>query len=156
METQNEQSLALAGDFKLEGEVVGVLRVRRSKTGGRTISLLPTSSKHGPSMREVSGFKGAALQAYQRRQADALKTQLCAIVGGVAASNGWTGRNARINAKGDMLTVSFKRVQAMTVTVAKDITEEQALARLGLTKEDYEALLESEAMPVEQQTAVAA
>ena len=146
MQNENQTSLALAGDFKLEGEVVGVLRVRRSKSGARSFSLLPTSSKSGPSMRSVSGFKGATLRAFHRRQADALKTQLCAMVGGVGASNEWTGRNARVNAKGDMLTVSFKRVEAMRVSVA-EVTEEAALKALGLTKEQYAAILDGATEP---------
>ncbi len=147
---KEQQELVLSNGFKLEGEIIGALRTRRSKSGSRSIGLLPMSSKNGVSLRSVSGFKGAALQAYSRRQSDDLKTQLCAVVGGIGASTSWTGRNVRVNAKGDLLTVSFKRVMPMSVASPADISEEQALAKLGLSKEQYQAMLELQTEPAAQ------
>lgn len=119
--------------FKLEGEVVGAVQRRVSKKGGVRLALLPLNSKEGkPSLKTVSGKTGKELEAYQRLQQDALKVQIYRLMGGMAASNDWTGKEAGLSPDGNVITVKLQRVTPLIVQ--QKMTEAEAIAFLARAK----------------------
>lgn len=95
------------GLFKAGVELAGAVHSCTNKAGGVRIGLLPMRSKIGDSLASISGFKGAALDAYRSRMNGLLKVEQCGMDGKFAASTDWKAGGIRFNKEGTLATVKW-------------------------------------------------
>ena len=120
--------------FKLEAEVIGQATKKTvSKSGAVKIGM---DSKKALAAR--SGLSGADLDAWTRMRRDELKSKQSELAARMSGDNNWTGGEIVLSAKGDAITMKWKKAAPITVGLAEP-TEEQAAAKLGLTLDELKA-----------------
>lgn len=77
-------------------ELAKAMHLRESDSGSRTVGLLPSTSKDGPSLSQLCGLKGQALKKFKRTMQDELKRQMAKEFAGLSASADWTGRKLTV------------------------------------------------------------
>lgn len=118
--------------FKLEGELVGSTRMKKSTKGVVRLELLPLKSSDGmPSLGSVSGLSGDDLAFWKRQQSDKLKTEMCALTSRLGSDTGVTGRSVVMNAKGNRITLTFEKAAPMSVTKATPESLAKSAEALG-------------------------
>lgn len=121
--------------FKLEGQVIGAGR-KVNKAGAVRVSM-GTKKEMGLAS---GGMKGTALEDFTRMNSDKLKEKQSMLAARLAGDNQWTGSAYVLSAKGDKITLEYKKAPAMTVTVAAEPTDEMIAKVLGKTVEQVKAM----------------
>jgi hypothetical protein len=134
--------------FALEVEVVGQpkpIKRTMAKNGAVKMALAPK--------KELSvlsgGLKGGDLDNWSRMEADKLKNQQSQLAAKLSSDNNWTGKEMVVSAKGNEITIKYRKVAPITVGLAEP-TEAQALAKLNLTPEILKAALAMAAAAAKQ------
>lgn len=121
--------------FKLEGEVVGALKRKVSKSGGVRVAMA--------TKKELSvisgGKKGLELDAFSRLSSDELKSKQSVLAARLSGDNNWTGAAMVLSAKGDKITLEYKKASPMTVSVSEP-TDEAIAKALGKTLDEVKAM----------------
>ena len=121
--------------FKLEAEIIGrAVKKTVSKSGAVKIAM------EGRKQLSVQsgGLTGGDLDAWTRMRRDELKTKQSELAARMSGDNNWTGGEIVLSAKGDSITMKWKKAAPITVGLAEP-TEEQAAAKLGLTLDELKA-----------------
>lgn len=132
MKSNDNGQLTLFGNWGIpaQSELAQTVRLKVSKTGAKSVSLIPGSSKDPEvsTMKSVSGYKGVQLKGFVRTQQDALKSEMGRLHSNVHGSANWTGKRATLSSDGNTISFSYKRVEPLVV---KKFTRDDALALLS-------------------------
>lgn len=108
--------------FKLETELVGATYRKKSDKGAVRCGVLNMKD-----LKSVNpGMEKGELALLRRSMTDKLKTEAGALVNRLMSDPRYTGRTVAINAKGNVLTLAFEKVDPITVV---SLTEDERLAQ---------------------------
>lgn len=123
-----------ATSFKLEAEVIGrATKKTVSKSGAVKMSIQGKKE-----LGVISGLSGADLDAWTRMRKDELKAKQSELAARLSGDNNYTGAEIVVSAKGDAITMKWKKAAPITVGLAEP-TDEQAAAKLGISLEELNA-----------------
>jgi hypothetical protein len=125
------------GAFKLEGQIIGqAIKRKTSAKGGVRLGLLPAKE-----MSVLSGgMKGEDLKHFTRMRADELKVEQNKVAMAVAGDRGWTGAGLTLSAKGDKITLEYKKATPVTTSVKAEPTDEELSKLLGIPVDAVKAM----------------
>lgn len=128
--------------FKLEGQVIGqAVKKKVSKTGA--VSVRMGSLKDlGPLS---GGLKGDELKYWARMRSDELKGKQSEMAARLAGDNGWTGGAVTLSAKGDKITLEYKKASPVTVGVKAPPTDDEIAKLWGISVSELKAFKEQKA-----------
>lgn len=116
-------------EFRLEGELVGKGRVKVSKKGAVTYSLLPIHSKSGESLSKVTGITDkVALEAMRQQLAGSLKADMGVLASRLTSDKQYEGGKV-VKMPDGTVGMTWKPVNPEVLTI---ITPEQAMKVLGI------------------------
>ena len=129
--------LVTGSTFRLEGQIIGqAIKKKTSPKGGVRLVLLAAKE-----MSVLSGgMKGEDLKNFTRMRADELKNEENKVAMMIAGDRAWTGAGLTLNAKGDKITLEYKKVAPVTVSVRPPQTDEELAKELDITVEEVRAM----------------
>lgn len=128
------------------------------KTGehGTSITMLKRSGKT-ESLAALSGLKGEALKAYERRQRDWLKIQMNQVVSAAMASAEYTGGSMRMGKNGSLAfrLAKVEQYKAPAITADSILTKftSEELMELAEQAASLEAMAEAKRDAIENEAA---
>jgi len=123
--------------FKLEGEIVGrCIKKKVSKNGGVSVGMATKKELGAIS----GGMKGSELTAFTRMRSDELKAKQSELAARLSGDINWTGAQVKLSAKGDKITLEYKKAEPVQVTLKAEPTDEEMAKLLGITPEAVKAM----------------
>lgn len=125
--------------FALESELVGAVYKKKSEKGAVRLGVLNMKD-----LKAVSGKDGDELKEHRRNMTDALKTEAGALVARLMADPRYTGRTIQLNAKGNVLTIAFEKVESKVPKLTEAQTKEIVSKEIGnMSIEQLQALIDA-------------
>jgi len=121
--------------FRLEQETVGARALSKSVSKAGAVKVAIASKKECAAQ---SGLKGGDLDAWMRMRSDELKNDQSKVSAALSGDNNWSGKEIQFSAKGDVITMKWKKVLPQTVTLAAP-TNDTIAKELGISVEDVAA-----------------
>jgi len=122
--------------FRLEQETVGARALSKSVSKAGAVKVAIASKKECAAQ---SGLKGGDLDAWMRMRSDELKNDQSKVSAALSGDNNWSGKEIQFSAKGDVITMKWKKVLPQTVTLSAPTNETMA-KELGITVEAVVAM----------------
>lgn len=112
--------------FALESELVGAVYRKKSEKGAVRLGVL-----NAKDLKAVTGKDGDELKEHRRNMTDALKLEAGALVTRLMADPRYTGRTIQLNAKGNVLTIAFEKVESKVPKLTEAQTKEIVSKEIG-------------------------
>ena len=122
--------------FRLEAEIIGrSVKKTVSKSGAVKVALAAKKE-----LAVISGLTGADLDAWTRMRKDELKAKQSEMAARMSGDNNWTGGEIVLSAKGDAVTMKWKKAAPITVGLRAEPTNAELAQTLGITEAEVVAM----------------